>query len=77
MLHAERFSALGMFTIEWGWMALLMLPWSWSTLWLGSVFWFWMLITCLLEVPGNVMLLRSLRAPSFPSLDRWQVSNRL
>ena len=62
MLHAERFSALALFTVEWGWMALLTAPWWLSTFWLGGVFWFWMGLTCLLEVPGNVMLLRSLRS---------------
>jgi drug/metabolite transporter (DMT)-like permease len=45
----------------WGWMTLLTLPW-WIGAWnAGSPFWFWMLTTCVLEVPGNVLLLRSLQ----------------
>ncbi len=61
MLHASSFSPLSMFAIEWGWMTLLSVPWWIGTFWLGGLFWYWMLLTCLLEVPGNVMLLRSLR----------------
>lgn len=50
----------------WGWMTLLTIPWwlslAWSGAWnAGYAFWFWMLVTCLLEVPGNVLLLRSLQ----------------
>lgn len=45
----------------WGWMTLLTIPW-WIGAWTaGYAFWFWMLLTCLLEVPGNVLLLRSLQ----------------
>lgn len=65
-------SPLGLFAGVWGWMTLLTAPW-----WIGALaeacgipvgtstgghaFWFWMLVTCLLEVPGNVLLLRSLQ----------------
>ena len=62
MLYAHTYSPLALFTIEWGWMTLLTLPWWVSTFSLGGMFWFWMTVTCLLEVPGNVMLLRSLRS---------------
>lgn len=45
----------------WGWMTLLTVPW-WIGAWTaGYAFWGWMLVTCLLEVPGNVLLLRSLQ----------------
>lgn len=62
MLHASRFMPLDLFVIEWGWMTLLSAPWWLSTFSLSLMFWFWMLLTCILEVPGNVMLLRSLRS---------------
>lgn len=62
MLNANAYSPLALFVIEWGWMTLLTVPWWLSTLSLGAMFWFWMLLTCLLEVPGNVMLLKSLRS---------------
>ncbi|MCC6511486.1 MAG: hypothetical protein IT423_20470 [Pirellulaceae bacterium] len=55
-------SPLALFTAVWGWMTLLTLPWWLGTFSLGTQFWSWMLLACLLEVPGNVLLLRSLRA---------------
>lgn len=54
-------SPLRLFAGVWGWMTLLTAPW-WIGAWTaGYAFWFWMLVTCLLEVPGNVLLLRSLQ----------------
>ncbi len=63
LLLRSELSPLGLFAAVWSWMALLTLPWTiglWAT---GTAkeFWVWMAITCALEVPGNVLLLRSLR----------------
>jgi drug/metabolite transporter (DMT)-like permease len=61
LLSPGSMSPLRLVVGVWGWMTLLSLPW-----WIGAcnasyAFWFWMLITCALEVPGNVLLLRSLQ----------------
>jgi drug/metabolite transporter (DMT)-like permease len=52
---------LPLFAAVWCWMMLLTLPGWISAFGLGIVFWGWMFLTCLLEVPGNVLLLRSLK----------------
>lgn len=50
-----------LFAAMWGWMTLFTAPW-WITSWqLRAEFWGWMFAACLLEVPGNVLLLRSLQ----------------
>jgi len=61
LLATSSPSPLELFTQVWGCMTLLSLPGWISTLSLGLHFWSWLLLTCLLEVPGNVLLLRSLK----------------
>ncbi len=45
MLHANTFSPIALFAIEWGWMTLLTAPWWLSSWTLGGTFWFWMVLT--------------------------------
>lgn len=61
LLQLRNHSPFSLFTAVWGWMTLLTIPWWLAALGQGPKFWGWVLLTCCLEVPGNVLLLRSLQ----------------
>lgn len=61
LLNQGGHSPLSLFAAIWGWMTLLTIPWWITAFELSGMFWVWILLTCLLEVPGNVLLLRSLQ----------------
>src|SRR5690349_15250846 len=61
LLSPSELRPLWLVVTVWSWMTLLTAPWWLQTFGLGAHFWGWMLLTCLLEVPGNVLLLRSLQ----------------
>lgn len=61
MLLSRSVTPLALVTSMWGWITLMTMPW-WLSSWdRSAAFWGWMILACLLEVPGNVLLLRSLR----------------
>ncbi len=62
LLNPQGHTPLALFTAVWGWMTLLTIPWWLQSFQLSWNFWMWLAITCALEVPGNVVLLRSLRS---------------